>query len=60
MRRTLVRTRAPSFNSLSRMVAAATSAATMAANQLRMWFSAMAYVLLDILRRVGLRYTQSP
>jgi Transposase DDE domain group 1 len=34
------------------------SSATMAANQLRMWLSAMAYVLLDTLRRVGLRYTQ--
>ena len=34
------------------------SSATMAANQLRMWFSAMAYVLLDTLRRVGLRHTQ--
>jgi hypothetical protein len=30
----------------------------MPANQLRMWFSAMAYVLVDSLRRVGLRYTQ--
>ena len=30
----------------------------MAANQLRMWFSAMAYVLVDTLRRVGLRFTQ--
>ena len=34
------------------------SSATMAANQLRLWFSAMAYVLLDALRRVGLRHTQ--
>jgi hypothetical protein len=34
------------------------SSATMAANQLRMWFSAMAYVLVDSLRRVGLRHTQ--
>ncbi len=34
------------------------SSATMAANQLRLWFSAMAYVLLDTLRRVGLRHTQ--
>jgi hypothetical protein len=34
------------------------SSATMAANQLRMWFSAMAYVLVDTLRRVGLRHTQ--
>jgi hypothetical protein len=34
------------------------SSATMPANQLRMWFSAMAYVLVDALRRVGLRHTQ--
>jgi hypothetical protein len=34
------------------------SSATMSANQLRMWFSAMAYVLVDSLRRVGLRHTQ--
>ena len=34
------------------------SSATMPANQLRMWFSAMAYVLVDTLRRVGLRHTQ--
>ena len=30
----------------------------MMANQLRMWFSAMAYVLVDTLRRVGLHFTQ--
>src|SRR6202451_1399783 len=34
------------------------SSATMMANQLRMWFSAMAYVLVDTLRRVGLHFTQ--
>jgi hypothetical protein len=34
------------------------SSATMPANRLRMWFSAMAYVLVDSLRRVGLRHTQ--
>jgi Transposase DDE domain group 1 len=34
------------------------SSATMPANQLRMWFSAMAYVLVDSLRRIGLRHTQ--
>ena len=34
------------------------SSATMQANQLRMWFSAMAYVLVDSLRRIGLRFTQ--
>jgi hypothetical protein len=32
--------------------------ATMQANQLRMSFSAMAYVLVDTLRRVGLRHSQ--
>jgi hypothetical protein len=31
-----------------------TSAATMRANQLRLWFASMAYVLLDALRRIGL------
>ena len=30
----------------------------MAANQLRLWLSAMAYVLVDTLHRVGLRHTQ--
>jgi hypothetical protein len=35
-----------------------TSAATMRANQLRLWFAAMAYVLLCALRRIGLRHTQ--
>jgi hypothetical protein len=34
------------------------SSATLQANQLRLWFSAMAYVLLDTLRRVGLRHSQ--
>ena len=34
------------------------SSATMMANELRMWFSAMAYVLVDTLRRVGLHFTQ--
>ena len=34
------------------------SSATMQANQLRMWFSALAYVLVDTLRRVGLRHSQ--
>ena len=34
------------------------SSATMTANQLRLWFSAMAYLLVDTLRRVGLRHTQ--
>jgi DDE family transposase len=35
-----------------------TSAATMKANQLRLWFASMAYVLLCALRRLGLRHTQ--
>jgi hypothetical protein len=34
------------------------SSATMTANQLRMSFSAMAYVLVDTLRRVALRHSQ--
>ena len=37
-----------------------TSAATMRANQLRLWFASMAYVLLDALRRIGLRRPSSP
>ena len=40
------------------MFADRASSATMQANQLRMWFSAMAYVLVDTLRRAGLRHTQ--
>jgi hypothetical protein len=40
------------------MFADRTSSATMQANQLRLWFSAMAYVLIDTLRRVALRHTQ--
>jgi len=35
-----------------------TSANTMRANQLRLWFSSMAYVLLCALRRIGLPYTR--
>ncbi len=34
-----------------------TSTATMRANQLRLWFASMAYVLLDALRRLGLKAT---
>jgi len=34
-----------------------TSAATMRANQLRLWFSSIAYVLLQALRRLGLKGT---
>ena len=36
-----------------------TSAATMRANQLRLWFASFAYVLLEALRRIGLRHTSS-
>ncbi len=35
-----------------------TSATTMRANQLRLWFAAMAYVLVCALRRIALRHTQ--
>jgi len=35
-----------------------TSAATMRANQLRLWFAAMAYVLVCALRRIAFRHTQ--
>ena len=35
-----------------------TSAATRRANQLRLWFASFAYVLLEALRRIGLRHTQ--
>jgi Transposase DDE domain group 1 len=35
-----------------------TSAATMRANQLRLWLASFAYVLLEALRRIGLRHTQ--
>ncbi len=34
-----------------------TSAATMRANQLRLWFASFAYVLLSALRRLALRHT---
>jgi len=34
------------------------SAHTMRANQLRLWFASMAYVLLAALRRIGLGHTQ--
>ncbi len=34
-----------------------TSAATMRANQLRLWFASMAYVLICALRRIGLAET---
>jgi hypothetical protein len=40
------------------MFADRASSATLQANQLRLWFSAMAYVLVNTLRRVGLRHTQ--
>jgi hypothetical protein len=35
-----------------------TSAATMRANQLRLWFASFAYVLISALRRIGLAHTQ--
>ncbi len=35
-----------------------TSAATMKANQLRLWFASMAFVLLATLRRIGLKHTR--
>ena len=35
-----------------------TSTKTMRANQLRLWFASMAYVLLCALRRIGLKHTQ--
>jgi hypothetical protein len=35
-----------------------TSSATMRANQLRLWFASMAYVLLCALRRIGLQQTR--
>jgi hypothetical protein len=35
-----------------------TSAATMRANQLRLWFASMAYVLMCALRRIGLKHTR--
>jgi DNA-directed RNA polymerase subunit K/omega len=35
-----------------------TSAATMRANQLRLWFASMAYVLLAALRRIALAHTE--
>jgi hypothetical protein len=35
-----------------------TSAASMRANQLRLWFASMAYVLLEALRRLGLKATK--
>src|SRR5262249_4094288 len=34
-----------------------TSTATMRANQLRLWFASMAYVLMCAVRRVGLHHT---
>src|SRR5215212_1102170 len=39
------------------LFAGRTSAATMRANQLRLWFASMAYVLLCALRRIGLAHT---
>src|SRR5262249_58889661 len=42
----------------ARLVPDRTSAATMRANQLRLWFAAMAYVLVCGLRRIAFRHTQ--
>ena len=39
-------------------LASCASAASMRANQLRLWFAAAAYVLLCALRRIGLAHTQ--
>ena len=35
-----------------------TSTATMSANQLRLWFSSLAYVLIETLQRIGLGHTE--
>lgn len=40
------------------LLADRTSAATLRANQLRLWFASMAYVLICALRRIGLKGTQ--
>ncbi|MGH8566820.1 MAG: IS1380 family transposase [Gammaproteobacteria bacterium] len=40
------------------LFAGRTSAATMRANQLRLWFASFGYVLMEALRRIGLRHTQ--
>src|SRR4029453_13702652 len=40
------------------LFAAPPSAATIRANQLRLWFASFAYVLLEALRRIGLRHSQ--
>ena len=40
------------------LFAGRTSAATMRANQLRLWFASLAYVLVDSLRRIALPGTQ--
>jgi hypothetical protein len=40
------------------MFADRTSAATMRANQLRLWLSSMAYVLICALRRIALSHTR--
>jgi hypothetical protein len=40
------------------LFAGRTSTATLRANQPRLWFASFAYVLLEALRRIGLRFTQ--
>jgi hypothetical protein len=42
----------------ARLFADRTSAATMKANQLRLWLASMTYVLRCALRRIGLQHTQ--
>ena len=40
------------------LFASRASAATMRANQLRLWFASLAYALLCALRRIGLAHTE--
>jgi hypothetical protein len=40
------------------LMADRTSTATLRANQLRLWFASLAYVLMTALRRLGLRHTE--
>lgn len=40
------------------LLADRTSAATMRANQLRLWFASLAYVLVEAVRRIALKHTQ--
>ena len=56
--RSAARSRIGSRSSSFDLFADRTSAATRRANQLRLWFASFAYVLLEALRRIGLRHTQ--